>query len=227
MQKMLEVKQNEGKGTLMHYVVDLIEKKYPELLEFYQDMPTVPAAARMTPLAQMTSDLSKLIGDLHTVEKELNQLEDDDKFFSVMTKFHQMAEDRVTKLKEAFEGLQTMFKETLKFYAEDLTTDTETFFGSLQRFVGSFNQARHDKKVWKQQAIAAKQSAERMKKLGVKGKALPTGPPGQGGPSPMNPFAGIQKGSLDSMISSLKTGTDQRLHRKSFRGRINAGDKKK
>jgi hypothetical protein len=86
---------------------------------------------------------------------------------------------------------------------------------------------------------------------GVKGKPLPGGGLAAmkgGGPSPINPFAGtlvslslslslsarshkhvagVGQGSLDSMISQLRTGTDQRLHRKSFRGRINAGDKQK
>ena len=41
LQKMLEVKQNNGKGTLMHYLVDLLEagdKKRQELLSFMEDV---------------------------------------------------------------------------------------------------------------------------------------------------------------------------------------------
>jgi hypothetical protein len=38
----------------------MIEKTNKDLLEFYVEMPTVPAAARMTPLAQVIIILSSL-----------------------------------------------------------------------------------------------------------------------------------------------------------------------
>jgi hypothetical protein len=215
--KMLEVKSNDGRSTLMHYVVDALEasSQHQALLEFMDDMPSVSAAARVQPLAQVTSDVGKLGTGLVNIEKEVTQIDDSsDKFVAVMTKFHQVAATKVTGLREAHAKMSESFKELLKFFCEDATETTENFFGLLQRFVSAFVQARQDKKIWEQQQHAAEQSAERMKKLGIKGKPATAGP-SPGGP---NPFAGLEKGSLDSMIQSLKSGTDNRLHRKSARG---------
>jgi hypothetical protein len=215
--KMLEVKSNDGRSTLMHYVVDALEasSQHQALLEFMDDMPSVSAAARVQPLAQVTSDVGKLGTGLVNIEKEVTQIDDSsDKFVAVMTKFHSVAATKVAGLREAHAKMSESFKELLKFFCEDATETTENFFGLLQRFVSAFVQARQDKKIWEQQQHAAEQSAERMKKLGIKGKPPTAGP----APGAANPFAGLEKGSLDSMIQSLKSGTDNRLHRKSARG---------
>jgi len=212
--KMLELRQNDSKGTLMHYIVVFVEKKNAALLEFANEMPTLPAAARTTPLAQLTSDLAKLTQGLASIEKELSQHEEGSRFFKEMSNFYEQANGKTEKLRQAFDGLKASFLDVLKFYVEDATTDTETFFGSMQKFVTSVAQARHDMKVWAQQEVAAAQSAERMKKLGVKtapGLKPGAATPGKGG-APM-----VEKGSLDSMLANLKTGNDQRMHRSSMR----------
>jgi hypothetical protein len=199
-------------------VVETIERQPAllPLLEFADDMPSVSAAARVQPLSQVSADLAKLGSGLVNIEKEVTQIDDaSDRFVAMMTKFHSVASGKVAGLRDAHSKMAESFKELLKFFCEDTTETTENFFGLLQRFVSAFAQARHEKKIWEQQLVAAEQSAQRMQKLGIKGKPVPApgaGPPGS--PAAINPFAGVEKGSLDSMIQSLKSGADNRLHRK-------------
>jgi hypothetical protein len=216
--KLLEVKSNDGRASLMHYVVDTLERQaaLTPLLDFADEMPSVSAAARVQPLSQVTADLAKLGSGLVNIEKEVTQIDDaNDRFVAMMTKFHAVAATKVAGLREAHSKMGESFKELLKFFCEDTTETTENFFGLLQRFVSAFAQARHEKKIWEQQLVAAEQSAQRMQKLGVKGKPMPgVAAGGPAAPGAINPFAGVEKGSLDSMIQSLKSGADNRLHRK-------------
>lgn len=73
----------------MHYLVDIIEKKYPELLTFGDELPHLDRASKISietiqkTMTQMRNDLKNLQTDINNCKSLPN--DDDDKFEEVMT----------------------------------------------------------------------------------------------------------------------------------------------
>lgn len=88
--KLTNTKDAENKQTLLHYLVDVVEKKFPEALNFYDDMSHVDKASRVNmdtiqkSMRQITSAVKNLETDLQN--NKVPQCEDD-KFSEVMSKF--------------------------------------------------------------------------------------------------------------------------------------------
>lgn len=82
-------KDVENKTTVLHYLVDIIEKKYPELLNFADELPHLDRASKISietiqkTMTQMRNDLKNLQTDINNC-KSLPK-DDDDKFEEVMT----------------------------------------------------------------------------------------------------------------------------------------------
>lgn len=82
-------KDVENKTSVLHYLVDIIEKKYPELLTFGDELPHLDRAAKISietiqkTMTQMRNDLKNLQTDINNC-KSLPK-DDDDKFEEVMT----------------------------------------------------------------------------------------------------------------------------------------------
>ncbi|PSN30139.1 Protein diaphanous [Blattella germanica] len=85
--KLTSTKDIENKMTLLHYLVETIENKFPELLNFNEDMTHVDKAARVSvetiqkTLRQMDASIRNLETDLKNTKQPQ---EDDDKFSEVM-----------------------------------------------------------------------------------------------------------------------------------------------
>lgn len=88
--KLTNTKDADNKQTLLHYLVDVVEKKFPDALTFFNDMTHVDKASRVNldaiqkSMRQMTSAVKNLETDLQN--NKVPQCEDD-KFSEVMGKF--------------------------------------------------------------------------------------------------------------------------------------------
>lgn len=88
--KLTNTKDADNKQTLLHYLVDVVEKKFPDALTFFSDMTHVDKASRVNldaiqkSMRQMTSAVKNLETDLQN--NKVPQCEDD-KFSEVMGKF--------------------------------------------------------------------------------------------------------------------------------------------
>lgn len=88
--KLTNTKDADNKQTLLHYLVDVVEKKFPEALSFPDDMTHVDKASRVNmdaiqkSMRQMNAAVKNLESDLQN--NKVPQCEDD-KFCEVMRKF--------------------------------------------------------------------------------------------------------------------------------------------
>lgn len=188
--KLLDVKTNNG-TTLMNYLVELVESKYPNLADIQDDFPHVGDACRES-LQMLQTDLAKLKGDLNLVDREKNHeghTLPGDKFKQVMSAFFTEASKQVAECEELAKKAEENFKATCTFYCEDPKQDSQQFFDSLNRFINNFDKARKDNQ-------RRKAAAEKAAKAAAAPK--PTAK-GAGGP------AG-EKGVLDNLIEGMKTG---------------------
>jgi hypothetical protein len=80
-------KDSQNKSTLMHYLVDTIERKFPELLTFYDEISHVDRASRVSKDA-LKKSLDAMEMNVKDLEKDLKnnkvRQSEDDKFIEVM-----------------------------------------------------------------------------------------------------------------------------------------------
>lgn len=86
--QLTSTKDVENKITLLHYLTEIIENKFPELLLFYEELTHVDRAARVSVdtlqkmLRQMDTSIKNLETDLSNSRVPQS---DDDKFLEVMS----------------------------------------------------------------------------------------------------------------------------------------------
>jgi diaphanous 2 len=80
-------KDIENKITLLHYLVETIESKFPELLTFSEDLTHVDKAARVS-VETIQKTLRQMDASIRNLETDLNNTKqpqgDDDRFSEVM-----------------------------------------------------------------------------------------------------------------------------------------------
>ncbi|XP_037670310.1 delphilin isoform X1 [Choloepus didactylus] len=136
----------DGKSTFLHILAKSLSQHFPELLDFAQDLPTVPLAAKVNQRA-LTSDLADLHGTISEIQAACQSMSpsSDDKFAVVMASFLETAQPALRVLdglqREAMEELA----KALAFFGEDSkATTSEAFFGIFAEFMSKFERALTD-----------------------------------------------------------------------------------
>jgi len=187
--KLQDTKAKDGKTTLLHFVVNFIEKKEPKLLEFETELEDVPHACKVA-FPKLQKDLNLIQSGLKKIETQLPNA--DQRFKDVMSKFLAEAAPEYEKLKKSHDDMQVAFKDTVTFYAEDASkAQSEEFFGLINDFIMKFKKAHKELKDWQ----------EKEKK--------PTNQPARISHNP-NPNS---QGLVDELTANLRSGDAFKLRR--------------
>lgn len=85
--KLTNTKDYENKQTPLHYIAEAVERKFPDALSFYDDLPHVDKASRVS-LETIQKTMKQMSNSVKNLESALsnNKLPqcDDDKFTEVM-----------------------------------------------------------------------------------------------------------------------------------------------
>lgn len=146
--KLTNTKDYENKSTLLHYIVDTIEQKFPDALTFHEDLSHVAKAARVS-LENIQKTMRQMNSSLKNLESDLNNNKipqsDDDKFLGVMGPFAVDCRQQVEVLGKMQTQMENMFKDLGEFYAFDVNKYTmEEFFSDVKTFIDLFVQAHKD-----------------------------------------------------------------------------------
>ncbi|XP_044748082.1 disheveled-associated activator of morphogenesis 1 isoform X1 [Coccinella septempunctata] len=215
--RLADTKSSASKGTtLLHYLVDILEKKFRDVLKIDEDIPHIHEAAKVS-LGELNKDMAQLRAGLRDVAKEIEfhlgqSPLANDKFVPVMREFQATATCRLAEIEDQYQDMKTRFERAVRLFGEDPNnTQPDEFFGVFDSFLTSFTEARHDNESMKrrqeEEEKRAKQEAE-LKKLtlerkhsreGILSKISKTMSIKSGGDS-------NQKGEFDDLISALRTG---------------------
>ncbi|KAL3878567.1 hypothetical protein ACJMK2_030904 [Sinanodonta woodiana] len=85
--KLQNTKSQDGKTTLMHFLANIIEKKYPDLLNFYEELNHCDKAAQVSDdnLKKNINAMEKQLSQLETDLKAAGKSPDGDRFSDVMS----------------------------------------------------------------------------------------------------------------------------------------------
>nr|AOV18876.1 diaphanous-related formin 2 [Peregriana peregra] len=205
--KLEGTKSQDNTLTMLNFLAQVLEEKYPDILGFIDETIHIEKAARVSTevLQKNINSMGKQLKDLELDLKNLGKSNDpDDKFGEVMKDFLKDAQQQYDVLSTMFKKLETLFEATAKYFAFDPKKYTmEEFFGDLKTFKDSLQKAlKENAKIRETQekirrAKEAKEKTEREKKE-----------------KKMRQVAILdmttddnQEGVMDNLLEALKTGS--------------------
>ncbi|XP_051578370.1 disheveled-associated activator of morphogenesis 2-like isoform X2 [Myxocyprinus asiaticus] len=135
--------------TMLHYLIMIFEKNYPDILNIQQDLDSVPEAAKVN-LAELEKEVFSIKSGLKALETELwyqqsrahNQ---GDEFVPVVCDFITVANFSFSELEDLLNEAKDKFSKSLKHFGEEEgRMQPDEFFGIFDTFLQSFSKARQD-----------------------------------------------------------------------------------
>ncbi|XP_043389635.1 protein diaphanous homolog 3 isoform X1 [Chelonia mydas] len=212
--KLKDTKSADQKTTLLHFLVEICEEKYPDVLNFVEDLQHLDKASKVS-----AENLEK---NLRQMERQLQQLEKDlkifpppddihDKFVTKMSSFAVYAREHYQKLTRMHENMDKLYQNVMGYYAIDLKkVSVEEFLTDLNNFRTMFLQAakenvrRREAEEKQRRARIAKEKAEKEKleRQQKKKRLLEM------------KTEGDETGVMDSLLEALQSGAAFRDRRK-------------
>ncbi|XP_076669045.1 diaphanous related formin 1 isoform X3 [Andrena cerasifolii] len=216
--KLTSTKDIDNKQTLMHYLVNTIEQKFPECLNFPEELAHVDRASRVS-LENVQRTLRQMDSNIRNLEQDLSNAKipqsEEDMFVEVMGPFAKKARESYEVLQNMFKNMDSLYTEISEFFSFDKQKYTiEEFFGDIKTFKDDFVQAQREiiklregeEKQRRAREAREKAEAEKAARAARK-RALVD----------MNAHE-TQEGVMDSLMEALQTGSafsrpDQRRKR--------------
>ncbi|XP_059080530.1 protein diaphanous-like isoform X3 [Tigriopus californicus] len=206
--KLSNTKDRENKATLLHFLVEYVERDYPELLSFGDELFHLDSASRVSVesiqkiLKQMDASIKNMETDLKNAQRSPS--DKDDKFVERTSEFSQAARaqcDTLLAMSKKMEELYTSLSEYFVFDKQKYTL--EEFMSDIKEFKDQFYKAYDNIKkereaVEKQQRAREareKQDRERAERAATRKHLVNFNGPED------------QEGVMDSLMEALKTGS--------------------
>ncbi|MBN3279183.1 DAAM2 protein, partial [Polyodon spathula] len=135
--------------TMLHYLIMIFEKSYPDILNIQQDLQRLPEAAKVN-LAELEKEVYHIKSGLKALEVELEYQkssipERGDKFVPVVSNFITVASFSFSELEDQLAEAKDKFSKALQHFGEDEgRMQPDEFFGIFDTFLQSFSDAQQD-----------------------------------------------------------------------------------
>uniref|UniRef100_A0A8C9A0X1 Diaphanous related formin 3 n=1 Tax=Prolemur simus TaxID=1328070 RepID=A0A8C9A0X1_PROSS len=210
--KLKDTKSADQKTTLLHFLVEICEEKYPDILNFVDDLGHLDKASKVS-VETLEKNLKQMGRQLHQLEKDLETFpppEDlHDKFVTKI--FVINAKEQYEKLAKLHENMEKLYQSIMGYYAIDVKkVSVEDFFTDLNNFRTTFMQAikenikKREAEEREKRARIAKELAEkeRLERQQKKKRLLEM------------KTEGDETGVMDSLLEALQSGAAFRDRRK-------------
>ncbi|XP_028383158.1 protein diaphanous homolog 1 isoform X1 [Phyllostomus discolor] len=211
--KLRDTKSADQKMTLLHFLAELCETEYPDVLKFPDELAHVEKASRVS-AENLQKNLDQMKKQVSDVERDVQNFpaatDEKDKFVEKMTSFVKDAQEQYNKLRMMHSNMETLYKELGEYFLFDPKKVTvEEFFMDLNNFKNMFvqavkeNQKRRETEEKMRRAKLAKEKAEkeRLEKQQKREQLID-----------MN-AEGDETGVMDSLLEALQSGAAFRRKR--------------
>ncbi|XP_032891330.1 formin-like protein 1 isoform X2 [Amblyraja radiata] len=150
---LLETKSTDRKQTLMNYIVDIIQKNYPELNAFHAELLFVDKAAAVS-LESVVQDVRSLQQGIELIRKTF-MIQDTS---TILKDFLSGNSEKVDSLLKDSKTAQEAYQSVVDYFGEDMKAmPPNIFFPFFQRFIRGYKQAEQDNEVRRKQEEMAAQ----------------------------------------------------------------------
>ena len=188
--KLKELRSTQSSYTLLHYVVETMEKHYPSECDLTTEGEVLTVASKAD-LDNISKCLSALQAAMTKCTRFMPQAEnlviDGDLFHPKFTEFSSNKEEHLAELKSQLEATQKRSNEIITMYGEQpAKMKLSDFLETFQRFVTEFMNA-------KQELAKKKAQEEKKKEMAAKARERKA--------------SVAKRGNLDQLMSSLADGS--------------------
>uniref|UniRef100_G3T196 Diaphanous related formin 3 n=1 Tax=Loxodonta africana TaxID=9785 RepID=G3T196_LOXAF len=143
--KLKDTKSADQKTTLLHFLVEICEEKYPDILSFVDDLEHLDKASKVS-VEMLEKNLKQMGRQLQQLEKDLETFpppeDSHDKFVTKMSIFVISAKEQYEKLSKLHENMEKLYQSIMEYYAIDVKkVSVEDFLTDLNNFRTTFKQA--------------------------------------------------------------------------------------
>ncbi|XP_063219909.1 protein diaphanous-like [Bacillus rossius redtenbacheri] len=205
--KMTSTKDIENKLTLLHFLVDTIERKYPDLLSFGEELSHIDRAARVS-IEGLAKNLRQMEVGVRNLETDLGNNKvpqcESDNFIEVMGSFCKDARNQYEILQSMFKNMESVYSDLAEYYCFDKQKySLDEFFTDVKAFKDLFSQAYKDnlklreteEKIRRAREAREKNEKERQERAERKIALVDMNSPK------------TQEGVMDSLMQALQTGS--------------------
>ncbi|XP_030840675.1 delphilin isoform X2 [Strongylocentrotus purpuratus] len=144
-------KTSDNKATFLHVVAKAVHSNVPEVINFRDEIPSVPKAVKMS-LKAVKDELTQLTDQLNDMDREVERfnqeeiiIDEDDRFSEVMAVFLKEASEHLSRIHEQYALCCDDFYKTAQFFGEDpRSMESATFFSIFSLFITKFAKAHAD-----------------------------------------------------------------------------------
>uniref|UniRef100_A0A3B3ZZM0 Uncharacterized protein n=1 Tax=Periophthalmus magnuspinnatus TaxID=409849 RepID=A0A3B3ZZM0_9GOBI len=143
---LLETKSTDRTQTLLHYISNIVQEKYPMVAPFYNELHYVDKAAAVS-LENVLSDVKDLQRGMELTWREFSVSHN-----STLKDFISRNETRLQKLQEDARIAQDAFEDVVKFFGESSKTmPPSVFFPIFVRFIKAYRLAEEENEARRRQ----------------------------------------------------------------------------
>ncbi|XP_030000977.1 protein diaphanous homolog 1 isoform X2 [Sphaeramia orbicularis] len=210
--KLRDTKSADLKQTLLHFIADICQEQYPDVMSFPDELIHVEKASRVSAetlqknLELMGRQIKNLQKDLETFPPPQN---DKDLFVEKLSSFVVSAQEQYEKLDLLHKNMEKEYTDLGQYFVFDTKkVSVEEFFGDLNTFKNMFQQAVKENQKRKEaeekikRAKLAREKAEKEKEEKLKRSQLPD----------IN-AEGDETGIMDGLLEALQSGAAFRRKR--------------
>uniref|UniRef100_A0A8C4Q5N2 Disheveled-associated activator of morphogenesis 1 n=1 Tax=Eptatretus burgeri TaxID=7764 RepID=A0A8C4Q5N2_EPTBU len=134
--------------TLLHYLILVLDKSFPDVKKIREDLQNVPAAAKVN-MPDLEKEMNTIRGGLKEIEKELEFQQNrdhqpGDKFVSSMSDFITVAGFSFSELEELLTEAKKQFAVMVRKLGEEIRSTPDELFGTLDTFLQAFSEAQKE-----------------------------------------------------------------------------------
>ncbi|XP_069494990.1 disheveled-associated activator of morphogenesis 1 isoform X1 [Ambystoma mexicanum] len=146
--KIADTKSSIDKNiTLLHFLITILEKKYPKVVNLHEELASIPQAAKVN-MTELDKEISTLRSGLKAVETELEyqkaqSAQPGDKFVSVVSQFITVASFGFSDVEDLLTESKELFTKSVKHFGEDTgKMQPDEFYGIFDQFLQAFSEAK-------------------------------------------------------------------------------------
>ncbi|KAM6896944.1 formin-like protein 1 [Xenentodon cancila] len=142
---LLDTKSTDRRQTLLHFIVNIIQEKYPVLQSFYTELHFLDRAALVS-VDSILQDVQALERGMEVAKNEFAVERDS----TVLQRFISSNIQLLNSLVADGKTAQDVYASTLEYFGEDpKTTPPSMFFPVFIRFIKAYKQAEQDNEQWR------------------------------------------------------------------------------
>ncbi|KAF0713423.1 Aste57867_4360 [Aphanomyces stellatus] len=137
-------KTNDQKTTVLHYLVRVVRKNQPQVLEFQSELTHVPSAAREA-IETIDQMYTALENEVKKTKDECHRMETDESDRPVVDAFQAAiaaADQNLAQLSLGIAEMKHQIATVLEYFGEDPTKKPSDFFQTLSSFCLAFEKAK-------------------------------------------------------------------------------------